>query len=164
VTTPLNADLPDALLSVATRPLFVMHLNIRPPLITGVTPAGFRRVGIIPGGSFEGQRLSGLVLDGGSDWQSVRSDGATTLDVRLMLKTSDDALIGMTYRGIRHGPREVIERMEKGEPVDPSTYYFRIVPSFETSAPQYDCINRVVAVGIGHRGTGGAVYGIFEVL
>jgi Protein of unknown function (DUF3237) len=40
----------------------------------------------------------------GSDWQNVRRDGSTTLDVRLVLKASDDALIGMTYRGIRQGP------------------------------------------------------------
>jgi hypothetical protein len=31
------------------------------------------------GAGFEGERLSGEVLDGGSDWQTVRPDGATTL-------------------------------------------------------------------------------------
>jgi Protein of unknown function (DUF3237) len=56
------------------------------------------------GPSLRRRRLSGSVLDGGADWQSVRSDGTTTLDVRLMLKTNDAALIGMSYRGIRHGP------------------------------------------------------------
>jgi hypothetical protein len=70
--------------------------------------------GVVPGGSFEGERLSGEVLDGGSDWQSVRNDGATTLNVRLVLKTRDDALIGMTYQGVRHGPPDVVERIEKG--------------------------------------------------
>jgi Protein of unknown function (DUF3237) len=69
------------------------------------------------GGIFDGERLSGEVLDGGSDWQNVRSDGSTTLDVRLVLKTTDDALIGMTYRGIRHGAPDVIARLEKGETV-----------------------------------------------
>ena len=87
------------------------------------------------GGSFEGERLSGEVLDGGNDWQSVRQDGATTLDVRIVLRTTDGALIGMTYRGLRHGPPDVTERIEKGEVVDPASYYFRIAPSFETAAP-----------------------------
>jgi Protein of unknown function (DUF3237) len=54
-------------------------------------------------------------------WQNVRSDGSTTLDVRLVLKTTDDALIGMTYRGIRHGAPDVIARLERGETVDPAT-------------------------------------------
>jgi hypothetical protein len=59
---------------------------------------------VVPSGSFEGERLSGEVLGGGSDWQSVRTDGSTTLDVRLVLKTEDGALVGMTYRGMRYGP------------------------------------------------------------
>jgi len=164
MSTSLNADLPDALRGLMSRPLFVMRLDVRPLLITGATPGGFRRVGVVPGGRFEGERLSGSVLDGGADWQSVRTDGATTLDVRLMLKTSDDALIGMSYRGLRHGPRDVIERMEKGEAVAASQYYFRITPYFETSAPQYDWLNRIVAVGIGHRRGDGPVYSVFEIL
>ncbi len=119
---------------------------------------------MVPGGSFEGERLSGAVLDGGSDWQTVRSDGSTTLNVRLVLKTNDDALIEMTYQGVRHGPPRVIERIEKGEVVDPESYYFRINPLFETSAAKYDWLNRVIAVGIGHRRADGPVYSVFEVL
>jgi Protein of unknown function (DUF3237) len=48
--------------------------------------------------------------------------------------------------------------------VDPASYYFRINPLFETGAAQYDWINRVVAVGIGHRFADGPVYSVFEVL
>lgn len=69
----------------------------------------------------------------------------TALDVRLVLKTKDDALIGMTYRALRHGRVGVIERIERGEVVDSDSYYFRINPLFETAAPQYDWINRVIA-------------------
>ena len=141
-----------------------MRLNVRKLLSVGATPGAFRRVGVVPGGLFEGERLSGEVLEGGSDWQTVRSDGAYALNVRLVLKTNDDALIGMTYQGVRHGPPEVIARIEKGEVVDPTSYYFRITPVFETAAPKYDWINRVVAVGIGHRRADGPIYSVFEVL
>jgi hypothetical protein len=118
------------------------------------------------GGGVRGGRdfLSGEVLDGGSDWQTVRTDGATTLNVRLVLKTEDEALIGMTYRAIRYGPPDVVARMENGEVVDPTSYYFRINPLFETSDANYDWLNRVVAVGIGHRQADGPIYSIFEVL
>ena len=108
--------------------------------------------------------MSGEVLEGGSDWQAVRNDGATTLDVRLILKTGDDALIAMAYQGIRHGPPDIVERIDKGEAVDPATYYFRTAPLFETAAPKYDWINRIVAVGIGHRRADGPIYSVFEVL
>jgi hypothetical protein len=105
--------LPEALKNVRTRPLFVMHLLVRPLVVVGATPGADRRIGLVPGGSFEGERLSGQVMDGGSDWQAIRADGSTTLDVRLVLKTKDDALIAMTYRGLRHGPTDVIKRMER---------------------------------------------------
>jgi Protein of unknown function (DUF3237) len=162
--TTLNDDLPEILKSVRTRPLFVMRLDVRKLQVVGATPGGFRRIGVVPGGSFEGERLSGDVLVGGSDWQTVRSDGATTLNVRLMLKTKDDALISMTYQGVRHGPPDVVARIEKGEVVDPASYYFRINPLFETAAAKYDWINRVVTVGLGHRRADGPIYSIFEVL
>jgi uncharacterized protein DUF3237 len=164
MSASLNDDLPEVLRSVRTRPLFVMRLTVRKLQIVGATPGGLRRIGVVPGGAFAGERLSGEVLEGGSDWQTVRSDGATTLNVRLVLKTTDDALIGMTYQGLRHGPPEIVARIEKGEAVDPASYYFRINPLFETAAAKYDWINRVLAVGIGHRRADGPIYSIFEVL
>jgi len=160
----LNDDLPEVLRSVRTRPLFVMRLDVRKLVIVGATPGAFRRIGIVPGGSFEGERLSGEVLDGGSDWQTVRDEGAMTLNVRLVLKAKDGALIGMTYQGVRHGPPEVVERIERGEMEDPTSYYFRINPLFETAAPKYGWINRIIAVGIGYRRADGAIYSVFEVL
>jgi hypothetical protein len=141
-----------------------MRLDVRPLQIIGATPGAFRRVGVVPSGVFEGERLSGLVLEGGSDWQNVRSDRSIALDVRLVLKTVDGALIGMTYRGIRHGAPDVIARVEKGEAIDPGDYYFRIAPLFETAATQYAWLNNIVAIGIGHRRADGATYSIFEVL
>ena len=104
------------------------------------------------------------MLEGGSDWQSVRSDGSTTLDVRLVLKTHDGALIGMTYGGVRHAPADVIARLEKGEAVDPESYYFRIAPTFETASRAYAWLNSITAIGTGHRTSGGPVYSVFEVL
>jgi hypothetical protein len=164
MATSLNDNLPEVLKRVRTRPLFVMRLDVRKLLIVGATPGAYRRIGVVPGGSFEGERLSGDVLDGGSDWQTVRNDGTTTLNVRLVLKTKDDALICMTYQGVRHGPPDVVERIEKGEVVDPTSYYFRINPLFDTAAAKYDWINRVVGVGIGHRRADGPIYSVFEVM
>jgi hypothetical protein len=94
----------------------------------------------------------------------VHKDRATLLNVRPVLKTTNDTLIGMTYRGMRHGPPEIIERIEKGEVVDPASYYFRIIPMFETAAPKHAWLNHVVAVGICHRQADGPVYSVLEVL
>ena len=149
---------------VRTTLLFNITLATAPPQMLGKTPLGDRRIVAVTGGSFEGPKLRGTVEPGGSDWIILRPDGALQLDVRLSLKTEDGALIGMTYRGFRHGPPAVIERVNRGETVDPSEYYFRTVPLFETSASRYDWLNRIVSVGVGHRLPQGPVYRVFEVL
>jgi hypothetical protein len=95
-----SAGLPEVLKSVRTRPLFVLRERVPPLIIVGQTPNAFRRVGVVEGGSFEGERLSGEVVTG-NDWQAVRTDSCIKLDVRLVLKTTDDALIVMTYQCLR---------------------------------------------------------------
>jgi hypothetical protein len=163
VSPALNEILPDVLKKVQTRPLFVLREQVPPLLVVGQTPNAFRRIGVIQGGSFEGERLSGEVLSG-NDWQAVRSDSCIKLDVRLVLRTTDGAFIVMSYQCLRAGPPSVIEKLDNGEAVDPTSYYFRMNPMFETSAPQYDWINRIIAIGIGHRLADGPLYSIFEVL
>jgi hypothetical protein len=159
----LSDSLPETLKSVRTRPLFVLKEAVPPLFVVGQTPNGFRRIGVVPGGSFEGERLSGEVVSG-NDWQSVRTDSCIKLDVRLLLKTTDGALIVMTYTCLRAGSPDIIQKLDRGEHVDPASYYFRMIPIFETSAPQYDWINRIVSVGVGHRLADGPLYSIFEVL
>jgi hypothetical protein len=86
------------------------------------------------------------------------------INVRALLETDDGALIGMTYTGIRHGPKEVLDAIGRGETVSPKAYYMRIVPVFETAAEKYGWLNRIVAVAHGHRVAGGAIYSVFEIV
>ena len=160
---PTEPTLPQALASVKTRPLFTMRLAVSEVQKIGGDPIA-RQVGVIPGGTFTGERLSGRVRDGGSDWQTVRPGGSVLLDCRLVLETADGALIEMTYAGIRAGTTEVLARLAKGEPVDPGDYYFRINPLFQTADPNYAWLNEVLAVGIGHRLPEGPLYSVFEIL
>jgi hypothetical protein len=149
---------------IHTKPIMTMKLAVSGMQAVGATPNGNRRVGLVAGGTFEGERLRGTVLPGGADWIIVRPDGVTTLDVRLVLQTDDGATIGMTYRGLRHGPAAVMEKVNKGEPVDPSQYYFRISVAFETASEKYAWLNGIIAVGTGNRPPEGPVYHVFEVL
>ncbi|HEY0521780.1 MAG TPA: DUF3237 domain-containing protein [Stellaceae bacterium] len=151
-------------MTVRTQPLFTLTLTVAPAQPLGRTPAGERRVVAVLGGSFEGERLRGTVEPGGSDWIMVKPDGALHLDVRLVLKTQDGALVGMTYRGIRHGPAEIIERVNRGEAVDPSSYYFRAMVAFETGSQTYAWLNNIAAVATGSRRPEGPIYEVYEVL
>lgn len=150
--------------NIKTKPLFTMNLNVEAPLTAlGDTQHGGRLIARVRGGTFEGERLSGTVHDGGGDWLLMRADGVMTLDVRITLETKDGALIYMTYRGMRHGPADVMEKLGKGEPVDPDSYYFRVAPSFETSDSRYTWLNKMLAIASGHRLPSGPVYEVFEV-
>ena len=164
MSTDFEPGLPDALRTVQTRPLFVVHLPVNASWDLGSTPSGHRRTGMVGVGDFKGGRLSGVVVDGGNDWQCLRPDGALTLDVRLVLKADDGGLIAMTYQGIRYGTGDVLARIDAGESVDPASYYFRSLCRFETAAPQHDWLNRVLAVGVGTRLKDGPTYSLFEVL
>lgn len=164
MSTLLKDQVLNALAAVRTRPLFALKLDVRPVIVVGETPTTFRRIGVIHGGRFEGERLCGAVLAGGADWQSVRPDGSTLLDVRLTLETEDGALICMTYAGVRTGSADVIARIDRGEVVDPASYYFRTHALFETASNRYAWLNGILAIGLGHRFEDGLLYNVFELL
>jgi Protein of unknown function (DUF3237) len=144
--------------------LFEMRLEAAPAVPLGPRPGGERRFVVVTGGSFEGPRLSGTVLPGGSDAIMAHADGRLELDVRLILKTADGAAVYSTYRGTRHGPEPVMRRLTAGEAVDPSEYYFRTAMFFETGDARYAWLNGTIAIGIGSRPPGGPIYRVFAVL
>jgi hypothetical protein len=139
-------------MSPVTRPLIrLLRAELADIVDVGVTPMGHRRVINILGGQFSGDRLSGVVLPGGADWQWVRSDGTLDLDARYTLKTDRGELIQVTSQGLRTSSPEVLARLAAGEDLDPSLYYFRTVMRFETSAPSLLWLTRLLAVAYGRR-------------
>lgn len=145
--------------------LFTIRLDVGAMDDMGVTPYGHRRIATVAGGTFEGDELKGTVQPTpAGDWITVRSDGVWELDVRLTLKTHDGHLIYMSYRGLRHGPQWVLDRLAKGEKVDPSEYYFRTAPRFETASEKYSFLNRIISVGVGRREASGPIYEVFQIL
>jgi hypothetical protein len=133
------------------RRLFRADITLAAPLELGAAPLGRRRIIPITGGSFRGERLSGRVLPGGADWQVIRSDGVAALDARYTLETVDGALILVRNEGYRHGPPEAMRQLAEGREVDPSTYYMRTTPWFETGDARYAWLNRIVCVATGAR-------------
>ena len=161
---PLSGLLPREMTELRWRPLMTFFIEVKKPFNVGKTPVADRRIAEISGGYFEGERLKGKVLTSGSDWQMVRDDSAVMINVRTLLETDDGALIGMTYQGLRHGPKEVIDAIGRGESVSPTAYYMRVVPVFETASEKYGWLNRVVSVAHGHRLAAGAIYNVFEIV
>jgi Protein of unknown function (DUF3237) len=149
---------------IKTELLFKIALQVPPILNLGNTPYGGRRIAQIASGTFEGPKLKGEVLPGGGDWLLMRHDDTLQLDVRVTLQTDDKQLIYMTYKGLRHGPKDVIDRVNRGEEVDPALYYFRATPYFETASEKYAWMNRICCVATGARTASGPNYHVFQVL
>jgi len=144
-------------------PLLKADITLAEPQELGDAPLGRRRIINITGGSFRGERLSGKVLPGGADWQVVRGDGVADLDARYTLETADGALIYVRNHGYRHGPAEVLKELSLGKDVDPSLYYMRTTPLFETGDARYAWLNRLICVGSGARKKSSVHLEIFEV-
>lgn len=139
---------------------FLAHVEVElgPILDLGTTDAGHRRIVPITGGTVRGERFSGVVLPGGADWQVVQADGAITIDTRYALRADDGALVQIRTSGVRAGPPEVLDALARGDDVDPASYYFRVTAAFETSAPRYHWMTRVLTVAVAQRRPSAVVY------
>lgn len=143
---------------------FEARVEVGAPLVVGDSSHGLRRVVPITGGTVQGPRLRGKVVPGGADWQFVRPDGVLSVEARYTLQTDDGTLIMITNRGVRRGPKPVIERLTRGEKVDPSEYYFRTTAEFEAPATSaHAWLNGSVFVGVAERQPGAALIRFFEV-
>jgi hypothetical protein len=135
-------------------------VDLKPPIWDlGLTSdLGVRKIIPITGGSFEGPNFKGIIQNNGADWQIIRKDNLALIDTRYLLKTHDGALVYLQTRGYRYGDPEVLGRLANGEIVDPGLYYFRIYMQFETSAPEYEWLNRAMAIGFAMRLPKAVVY------
>ena len=131
--------------------VFELKADLSPAIDLGPTPDGFRRIIGIVSGTLEGPLLQGVVLPGGADWQIIRSDEVTELHAHYILSTDDAVLIQVNVRGLRHARGGALARIEAGEIVDPSEYYFRVAPIFQAPEGRYSWLNQSIFVGSGQK-------------
>jgi hypothetical protein len=144
---------------------FEANVSVAAPLVVGEGAVGLRRIVPITGGTVKGPRLNGRVVPGGADWQYVRPDGVIAIEAKYTLEADDGTLIMVTNKGMRHGPQAVLDRIARGEPVDPSEYYFRTSAEFEVAVDsKHAWLNRAVFIGVAERKVQAAVVKFFEVL
>jgi len=153
----------------ATKPglahLFTMRATLAPGLDGGEGPLGRRTLNAVAKGDFLGERLRGEINPGTGDWMLTRNN-LRVVDARVVLRTDDGALIHMSYGGRIMFPDDLGDAVRDASTrhlIDPSRYYFRTTPLFETGAKRYAWINGIVAVGSGRLIEGGGVaYDVFE--
>ena len=126
-------------------------VRIADPIEIGRISGNLRRVIPIAGGDVLGPRIRGRVLPGGADFQIMRADGVTDLEARYVIETEEGQLIYVENSGVRYGPPELMEKLRRGEAVDPALIYFRTTPRFETAAPGYEWLMRNLFLCSGAR-------------
>lgn len=127
-----------------------------------VTSAGHRRVVPILGGRITGE-LEAEILPGGADWQVVRPDGTIEIDGRYSARTADGDLLLLHAKGLRTGPREVLERLARGEDVDPHSYRFRTTVAVETAAESLAPLQRSLFLAVARRQADAVLYRAYRV-
>jgi hypothetical protein len=130
--------------------------------VVGAGPFGTRQLFEIRGGEFKGPRLAGSVLPSGGDWMLMGADGVGRLDVRVMLETSDEALIYMQFTGVLEVNDRVIAAASGERVGEYGDSYFVTQPRFETGDIRYAWLNRCVGLAEGRVGRNEVHYRVYR--
>jgi len=134
-----------------TKYVFSLAIRVGTPIVAGDLGYGVRRVIAVLGGEVRGPGMKGTIFPVGADFQTIRPNGFTELEAKYAFEMDDGAVIYIENIGVRFGPKELLDRIAKGETVDPALIYFRSVPRFETGAQNYRWLMENLFVGVGAR-------------
>lgn len=146
------------------RELMTIDVEVNRPESFGHFPLGERRLITFDSGTFQGPDLRGTVARGGVDWQLVLPDGTLEIRAHYALRTDDGDGIEVVSEGVRAAPPEVLARLDAGETVDPSEYYFRTHIRLSTGSRTWERLNRILCMGRGERAPRGVRIHVHEVL
>lgn len=101
------------------------------------TQHGRRTIIPITGGTFEGPKLKGTIINGGADYQ-LNTETRTELEAIYCIRTDDGINIHVRNKGIIYNGKDA-----EGNP----TFYFRAAPTFEAPADsKYAWLNNALFV------------------
>ena len=147
-----------------TRYVFTITAEIAEVISADETGYGVRRIIPVIGGEVRGEGVNGKVLNGGADFQIIRSNELIDLEAKYAFETDDGAVVYVENKGIRFGPVELLQKLKRGEPVDPKLIYFRTVPKFETGAEKYRWLMESLFVASAARHPDRVVVDVHQVL
>ncbi|KAI5207277.1 hypothetical protein AUEXF2481DRAFT_91673 [Aureobasidium subglaciale EXF-2481] len=119
--------------------VFTLHVELAPPLDFGSTHTGDRRFIPIVGGRVEGPRLTGEILSGGGDWNSVRSDGVVHVLAKYAIMADDGSLINIHNEGYGRATQADMRIVFGNDPAsaslkkDGAEWYTKTFPRFEVA-------------------------------
>jgi hypothetical protein len=121
---------------------------LKPPVIVGKTPIGFRIDYYALPGTVRGPQVTATVMENSADYMIVRPDGIGLIDVHATLLTDDGATITSAYTGTIDFGEDGYERMIRGD--YPKLPPLQINPRLMTEHPRYQWVNRSHFLGVGN--------------
>jgi len=149
---------------LSTRYVFTITARIAEVTTAGDLGYGVRRIIPIVGGEVRGEKVNGKVLPFGADFQIIRPNELIDLEARYAFETDDGAVVYVENKGIRFGPVDLLQKLKRGEPVDPELIYFRTVPKFETGHENYRWLMQHIFVASAARHADRVVIDVHMVL
>ena len=147
-----------------TKYVFTITANIGAVTTAGDIGSGVRRIIPITGGEVRGANISGKVCPFGADFQIIRPNELIELEAKYALETDDGAVVYVENKGLRFGPVDLLQKLKRGEPVDPKLIYFRTVPKFETGHEKYRWLMQHLFIGSAARHADRVVIDVHQVL
>jgi Protein of unknown function (DUF3237) len=147
-----------------TKYVFTITAEIGDVTSAGEIGTGVRRIIPITGGEVRGQGIRGKVCGFGADFQIIRPNELIELEARYAFETDDGAVVYVENRGLRFGPVDLLEKLKRGEPVDPNLIYFRTMPRFETGSAKYRWLMENLFIGSAARHPDRVVIDVHQVL
>ena len=141
-----------------------LSVQVAAPIEVGNVGHGTRRVIPILGGTCTARDWTAKVMPGGANFQLIVNERMARLEARYVLETDAGDRIYVHNDAVRTAAPEVMARLVRGEPVDPSLVYFRCAPRFEASAPSLAWMMERVFLGTGLRRPNDVVMRFFEVM
>ncbi|QOZ22975.1 DUF3237 domain-containing protein [Bradyrhizobium sp. CCBAU 51753] len=149
---------------IQTKYVFTITARIAEVTSAGDIGSGVRRIIPIIGGEVRGEGVNGKVLPFGADFQIIRPNELIELEAKYAFETDDGAVVYVENRGIRFGPLDLLQKLKRGEPVDPNLIYFRTVPKFETGAENYRWLMQHIFIASAARHADRVVIDVHQVL
>ncbi len=149
--------------TLGTKYVFTITAKIGDVVTAGETGIGVRRIIPIIGGEVTGA-ITGKVLPFGADFQTIRPNELIDLEAKYAFETDDGAVVYVENKGMRFGPVDLLQKLKRGEPVDPQLIYFRTVPKFETGHEKYRWLMEHIFVGSAARHADRVVIDVHQVV
>jgi len=146
---------------------FELRCRVEDPVpLGGSTPGEGLHFAKVSGGTVEGPRLRGAVLDSGGDWWN--GQGLTvTLDARYVISAEvadETAAVEVVNRGIWRTDEATFARMLRGEDVSEQDLYYRTAFVFRTEHPELRWLTDSQFVGYARAEPGFVIIRVFRLV